>query len=283
MSDKTGITINLQKLGLNELEARIYASLIDIPSQTALQLSRSLAIPRTSVYDTLVRLGERGLITRLVKTKSTAYKASPISAFTPILKQQQDHIESMSSALSALESQLKTKNNTPQNTEVRYYQGAEGMRQMIWNSLRAEREIVGYSVFGRVDVVGEKFYNRYVEEFRRRSLVDRAIANPTARTISYINKNVVAGKHQQALDNIRLMPTTQLYISGDTTIYNNTYAVCYWQGHEVVGIEIENSDYVRHELSIFNLLWDQAEVIRPNSVNASSPSQIPQKTQVRSS
>jgi sugar-specific transcriptional regulator TrmB len=261
MSDKTGIIINLQKLGLNELEARIYASLIDVPSQTALQLSRSLAIPRTSVYDTLIRLGERGLVERVLRSKSTSYKASPITSFTKLLKDQQDQLDSMSNALKNLESQLKTRVGRPKNTEVRYYQGAEGMRQMIWNSLRAEREIVGYSVFGRVDVVGEKFYNRYVEEFRRRHLVDRAIGNPTGRTLGYIKKNVIAGKHQQTIDNIRLMPTKQLYIAGDTTIYNNTYAVCYWQGHEVVGIEIENADYVCHELSIFNLLWNQAKPI----------------------
>lgn len=261
MSDKSGIIINLHALGLSELEAKIYASLVDKPSQTALQLSRSLAIPRTSVYDTLIRLGERGLVERVLRSKSTSYKASPVTSFTKLMKDQQDQLDSMSNALKTLESQLKTRVGSPKNTEVRYYQGAEGMRQMIWNSLRAEHEIVGYSVFGRVDVVGEKFYNNYVEEFRSRHLVDRAIANPTERTIGYINKNVVGGKHQQSLDNIRLLPTKELYIAGDTSIYNNIYAVCYWQGHEVVGIEIENPDYVRHELSIFNLLWEQAKEV----------------------
>ena len=128
MSDKTGIIINLQNLGLNELEARIYASLIDVPSQTALQLSRSLAIPRTSVYDTLIRLGERGLVERVLRSKSTSYKASPITSFTKLLKDQQDQLDSMSNALKNLESQLKTRVGRPKNTEVRYYQGAEGMR-----------------------------------------------------------------------------------------------------------------------------------------------------------
>lgn len=259
MSDKSGIIINLQTLGLSELEAKIYTSLVETPSQTALQLSRNLSLPRTSVYDTLVRLGVRGLVDRLVRSKSTAYKASPVESFEILLKERQDQMAGMQKAYNNLEAALKSHTTNPQNTEVRYYQGAEGMRQMIWNSLRASREIVGYSVFGRVDVVGEKFYNRYVEEFKTRKLIDRAIANPTERSLEYINRNVLNGKHQQTLDNIRLLAANKLFIAGDTTIYNNTYAVCYWQGHEVVGVEIENPDFVRHELSIFNLLWDQAK------------------------
>ena len=59
---------------------------------------------------------------------------------------------------------------------------------MLWNSLNANKEIVGYSVFGRAEVVGEKFMSQWVLEFKRRGLRDRVIANTAKEVVDYIKK-----------------------------------------------------------------------------------------------
>lgn len=274
MSDTTGKISQLQILGLSPLEADLYLYLAEHTPTSALSLSRSLAIPRTSVYDTLTRLSEKGLITRSVKANTTHYQASPPSHFDALVQSQADKVEAMTNALKNLTTALQTRVGELKNTEVRYYQGPEGMRQMMWNCLRAHEEIVGYSVFGRVDVVGIKFQQRFVSEFADRKLSDRVIASPTPRTLEYISQDVKPGFHHLSFQNIRTIPSKQLYIAGDTMIYNNIYAVSYWpvpsgangevgQGHEVVGVEIENPDFVKHELSIFELLWSLAKPISP--------------------
>jgi sugar-specific transcriptional regulator TrmB len=188
MSDINGKINNLLSLSLNHLEATLYLYLAENTPSSALFLSRTLAIPRTSIYDTLTRLIEKGLVERVVRDKSTQYKASPLSQFDSFITSEQEKITTMTSSLKALQSQLKTRVGELKNTEVRYYQGAEGMRQMVWNCLRAKGEIVGYSVFGRVDVVGIKFQQRFVQEFSTRKLSDRVIANPTKRTLVLFSK-----------------------------------------------------------------------------------------------
>lgn len=265
MSDTTGKLTQLQTLGLSPLEANLYLYLAEHPPTSALNLSRALATPRTSVYDTLTRLSEKGLITRSVKAKSTLYQASPPSHFDSLIQSEAEKVEGMTQALKSLTSALTERAGELESTEVRYYQGAEGMRQMIWNCLRAKKEIVGYSVFGRVEVVGLKFYQRFVDEFASRKLSDRVLVNPNKRTMDYIFKDVKPGFHQLSFQNIRSLPAKDLYIAGDTTIYNNVYAVSYWHGHEVVGVEIENPDFVKHELSIFELLWKMAKPISPKT------------------
>lgn len=261
MSDITGKNENLRQLGLSDLEATLYIYLSENIPSSALDLSRSLVIPRTSVYDTLTRLSEKGLVERVIVSKSTLYKASPISRFDSIISGEKEKITAMTNSLRLLQTQLKPRVGELKSTEVRYYQGAEGMRQMIWNCLRAKKEIVGYSVFGRVEVVGTKFYDHFVKEFASRSLGDRVIASPTKRTMDYIFKDVKPGFHQLSFQNIRCLEEEDLYIAGDTMIYNNIYAVSYWHGNEVVGVEIENPDFVKHELSIFELLWKTAKPI----------------------
>lgn len=261
MTDNNDKITNLISLGLSELEAQVYMFLISRGPSTALIISRSLDVPRTSIYDTLTRLNSHGLVAQVLRHKTTQYKASPIEAFHKIISEQEDKLSNMSSSLKNLESLLANQAKDLQNTEVRYYQGPEGLRQMIWNCLKAKQEIVGYSVFGRVEVVGNTFYQKFVKEFDSRGLSDRVIANPTKRTMDYIFKDVKPGFHQLSFQNIRTLEEKKLYIAGDTMIYNNIYAVSYWQGHEVVGVEIENPDFVRHELSIFELLWELARPI----------------------
>ncbi len=262
MSDTTGKMSQLQTLGLSPLEADLYLYLAEHNPTSVLALSRAFAIPRTSVYDTLTRLSEKGLVTRSLKAKSTLYQSSPLSHFDSLIRSQADKVEGMTNALKNLTTALQTRVGELKSTEVRYYQGEGGMRQMIWNCLRAQQEIVGYSVFGRVEVVGIKFIQRFIAEFADRQLSDRVIASPTKRTLEYISQDVKPGFHHLSFQNIRTLPEKQLYIAGDTMIYNDVYAVSYWQGHEVVGVEIENSDFVRHELSIFELLWKLAKPIK---------------------
>lgn len=271
MSDNHDKISNLQILGLNALEADVYLYLAEHSSTSALVLSRTLAIPRTSVYDSLTRLSDKGLISRSVKAKTTLYQATPPTHFDTLIQSQADKVEEMTQALKNLTTALQTRVGELKNTEVRYYQGPEGMRQMMWNCLRAKHEIVGYSVFGRVEVVGIKFVQRFVSEFASRKLSDRVIASPTPRTLEYISQDVKPGFHHLSFQNIRTLPKDKLYIAGDTMIYNDIYAVSYWQGHEVVGVEIENLDFVKHERSIFELLWSLAKPISPKTHRAVAP------------
>ncbi len=263
MSDITGKISALTTLGLTALEADLYLYLVEHGPATALNLSRALATPRTSVYDTLTKLAEKGLVARSLRAKSTLYQASPVTQFDSLIQSEADKIAGMTEALKNLTTALTARVGELKSTEVRYYQGEGGMRQMIWNCLRAKNEIVGYSVFGRVEVTGLKYYQRFVKEFDSRQLKDRVIANPSRRTLDYIFKDVKPGFHQLSFQNIRTLPESKLYIAGDTMIYNDIYAVSYWQGHEVVGVEIENPDFVRHEHSIFELLWKLAKPISP--------------------
>jgi hypothetical protein len=151
--------------------------------------------------------------------------------------------------------------NVPE-TQVRYYKGAEGIRQMMWNTLKADRQTVGYSEFGRVEVVGQEYTARWAQEFRSRGLVDRAIANPTPEVKKYIKEVIMTGRHQLDVEHIKFFPQNQLYITGDTTIYNNICAVCYWRQGEVVGVEVENPEFVRTQKTMFELLWKQAKPVK---------------------
>lgn len=249
----------LQSFNLNEIESQIYLHLQGKPAQTVVEISKSLEIPRSSIYDNTSKLIEKGLLEKIILYKSQKFKAYPLSILENIIDKHKAHITKLEEDLEFLNSHLPKSNIQSLTTEVKYYQGSQGLRQMMWNVLNAKQETIGYSIFGRKEIVGSKFNDRWITEFKNRKLKDRVIANPESETIQYIQKNISSHSLQMDTNGIRILPKEQLYISGDTTIYNNTFSVCYWKNGEIVGVEIINPELVKTQKTIFESLWQIAK------------------------
>jgi len=85
----------LQTFGIDEMEARLYLTLLDYGSETAGELVNVTGIARADVYKTLNGLFEKGMIEELSEGPSK-YRAVPIDAVldTAIFKQA-NHLRQM--------------------------------------------------------------------------------------------------------------------------------------------------------------------------------------------
>ncbi len=246
----------LEAFGLSTTEAEIYLYLIGRQPKTVLEIARDLNLPRTSVYDNTVKLAEKGLIQRIATFKGQRIKAYPLSILQTSFDKQRAHLTELQDKLATLDASLTQSFAVAASTEVRYFYGAQGLKQMMWNALKAE-EHIGYSQFGRVAVVGETFVQKHFEEILKRDISDRVITNP-----EMVKQHVTDGTERidihdarRNYQNIRVIERDKLYISGDITIYNNVFAAAYWKQGEVVGVEIENAELAKTQRSMFELLW----------------------------
>lgn len=261
-SDKLPLEEHLVHFGLSKEEASLYLALTGKLPHTALELSRLLRLPRTTIYDHLASLIEKGFVERIVKYKSQQFRAYPIDILTHTIDQQHTHLQTLTSSYEYLKSHIH-EHGAASTTQVRYYHGATGMRQMMWNALSAQKEHIGYSVMGRREIVGATFLRRFLEEMDRRHLLDRVIINPKKETLIYTTDGILSVREKKvALEKIRVIPESSLRITGDTTIYNNIFAVMYWKQHEIVGVEIENPELVAMQKSIFENMWKLAKPLQ---------------------
>jgi sugar-specific transcriptional regulator TrmB len=252
----------LAQFDLSPIEIDIYLYLIGKEPQTIVGIAKTLHLPRTTIYDNTGKLLEKGLIEREIRYKSQAFRAHPVNILQGVIDQKNAEAANLQTTLKQIQAQLVVPELTKYSTKVRYYHGRQGLQQMMYNSLNAEKETFGYSVYGRVEIVGKKFTKTWVEDFKAKNLRDRVITNDNPRTLDILKVDVKPYKHQQTLDqDIRYLPQRDFYVSGDTTIYNHIFAVCYWLEGEVVGIEIDNPELVKTQKSIFELLWKQAHPI----------------------
>ncbi|MGL4254122.1 MAG: TrmB family transcriptional regulator [Fusobacteriaceae bacterium] len=75
MDNREIIINNLEKIGLSTKEAEVYYELVKTPLTNGSQIAKKLGYPRTSVYDTLSKLQNKGYILSLQEGEITSYTA----------------------------------------------------------------------------------------------------------------------------------------------------------------------------------------------------------------
>jgi sugar-specific transcriptional regulator TrmB len=250
----------LAAFDIGPLEAQIYLHLAGKPPRSILEIATDLNLPRTSVYDNAGKLVEKGLVERIVRHKSHQLKAYPLSILQTYIDREKSRIKSLQDKLVSLERDFPQTNSLPEATEIRYYHGTKGVEQMVWNTLKAKDEIISYSQFGLTEVVSNKFVDRYNQELVNREIHNRIITNPV-NFENWRSSTKIGEDYTHTLLQCHTISPEKLYISGDTTIYNNIFAVTNWERDEVVGVEIENPDIVKVQRGIFDLLWAQSQLV----------------------
>lgn len=256
MSDKS-VLDSLLEFDISPIESKVYLYLLNKEPQSILEISRALHLPRTSIYDAALKLLEKGLVQKHILFKTQKFESFPISILQTLIDKEKAKVDELQKQYTFLKKNISQALLPSTNTQVRYYHGKQGFMQMMWNTLSAEKEIVGYSVFGRIEVVGEKFINRFNEEIQEKGIIDRIIANDSLNIKSFLSNP--DEEKRRMYQQTRFISSDRLYISGDTTIYNNIFAVSYWQHGEIVGVEIENAELVKTQKSIFEEMWKIAK------------------------
>jgi len=255
MVDYSDMQNNLIKLGLSEKEISIYQFILTKSICSITAISKTTNIPRTTVYRICEDLANKKLIEWIIDQNGRKVHPANINSLEHIIIDKKEELENTKTTVNNLISLIKFTPKKVPLTQVRYFKGKEGTRQIVWNSLEAEKEIIGYSVYGRKEIIGEKFNDKYAFEFKKRNLIDKVITN---KIFVPKIKKALAGIHQQKYDHVRIIPQKDFYVSGDTYIYNNIYAVSFWNKDEIIGVEIENPEIAKVQKSIFNYLWQKA-------------------------
>jgi sugar-specific transcriptional regulator TrmB len=260
-------TIEIQSLlltlGFSKEESLLYITLLSLPTPTALELSRKLNTPRTTIYRQLQTLIENGTATKVIDKNGGKYQALHPKDFGRIQQKIKREKRTKLEAIEQLQKIIPEESlTTLPRTQVRYYSGKEGLKQMLWNTLKAKSIIYGQSQYTLRDIVGDKFLMDYAIEFTNKELKDKTLINDLSipRLLKKLRSSV---HHQQQADwtDIHVVDQKELYISGDMWIYNNIVATAFWNENETTGIEIENPEIAKMQQSLYLNTWNNADTL----------------------
>ena len=242
----------LQQLGLSPEEERIYSTLVELGSATVLAIARAASVNRTTTYRLLEKLKASGLVEEMVDEHKSIFRVSGSHMLEQAVRAKEAESKLLRDLLPSISPLISSVGQNQQpGTKVLFYRGSEGIKQMIWNVLKAKNEVVGYTYRSVWEITGLKFAHDWYREFKERQLHFKDIYSD-AYLFGKNPPEIIEHKENFAS---RYVPASLLDINHQEDIYNDVIGLYNWYEGEVFGVEIYNEKIAAMHKQLFEIVW----------------------------
>lgn len=259
LTDTSAIRSYFAKLGLDHEIADLYLTLHSHGPQTISELSRNSGVERTRIYRLIDSLMESRLIEVETHYKRGIIKPAPIANLHILIAEKEQELRSLQDELGLIEQVLARNSLSSAATSVQFYQGAEGVKQMTWNQLKAKEGSENLSILHENTQIntGLSFFTRWVARFNEKQMRSRSIIDDNfleSQRKWRTKHNTEKLQHWQA----RYVTPDVFAITHNMVINDDTVSYFNWKNGEVFGIEIHNAEIAQTQRAFFELLWQKA-------------------------
>jgi len=237
----------LQEMGFSEKESKVYLTLLSIGSSTVNTIAEYADLIRTTTYDILKSLREKGMVSSLVRNKVLYFEAADPGKLIEVFDAKK---QKLNEALPALR---KLRRIVPTGPTLELYEGKEGIRT-IWQDVLKERKslmaISNYdSLFNTLKYLSPRFIQQRVKEKIPAMLL-------TEKTIGAIK--IWKKKDKEELRETRFLPALE-HTKITEYIYGNKVAILSTDPQNPLGILIRHSEFAEQQKVLFEQLWKKAK------------------------
>lgn len=237
----------LEKIGLNGTEIRVYLFLLEQGVATPSEVARGTGIARTNTYHVFQGLEESGLIEKRKYGKRYKYVAKSPDATLGVLDRKREAMEQVLPDLRALH---KKKKNKP---VIHFYDGWSEVKDIYTKSLKAE-EVYWIGSTESLANQDKKFFSQYQREVKRRGIIGHDILPEAARGKTGDEIRKILG----ALYEQRFVPEEYGDIETDMIIWDDNIGLISFD-KPVFGTLITNKKLADTFRILFKLSWESAE------------------------
>lgn len=244
------ITI-LEKIGLKEKEAKVYTALLKHGSSLANQLAKQTNILRSSIYDYLEILLNKGFITYTIKSGKKFFQAV---APQKILDNFQERKEQEEIALKQIIPELtKLQDFSEKKAKVEIFEGKEGMKSAMSYILKEKpKEILVYGSSGVSYKLLPFFMEHWHKQRAKQKIKLKIIYNNTTETQERIKQGP-----KLKLTEVKFVPIKHFSLTG-TMIYNDKVLITMWNPETPLAILIDSKEINQEHKDNFEILWKVA-------------------------
>ncbi|MFH1174400.1 MAG: helix-turn-helix domain-containing protein [archaeon] len=237
--DSPHVIESLARIGFTENESKVYLGLAKIGSAKAGTLAKHTQLDRSSAYNALQSLIEKGMVSYVVIGKIKWFQCSDPKNLITHITNRLELARAIVPFIDKLRKETKLKEN------VRLFKGQRGVNTVFEDILRNAQENMIFGSEGQfsktMPLFAKQFTNRLEREgIRLRSIIrtNRALDEREIATIRRIPSSVES-------------PVT-------TNIYGDKIAIIIWS-EEPEAILIENKKAADAYRDYFNFMWKHAE------------------------
>jgi sugar-specific transcriptional regulator TrmB len=171
----------LTSFGLSKRESEAYYTLLQVEEALASELSEKTKESRTNMYDTLNSLIKKGLVSYVIKNNKKYFMATnprKLLEWLELKKQEIEHEKQTAEKL--IPELLKLKLPTEKSVIVEVYEGKEGIRTMLKetvdSSVIAKKEFLIFgAIAGHLRELDPIYHERYYKERQEKKIHTRYI------------------------------------------------------------------------------------------------------------
>lgn len=245
------LKITLQTFGFGEKETTVYIALLELGKGTVTQISRKAGINRTTGYDILSSLSNKGLATISGKEPKSEFSAEPPEAVISYLKKAAEQMAEYIKKAEGLIPELTLLHAKQNRQKIKFYEGLEGLQQVYEDTLTSTEIIRAYA---SVDDVHKALPNYFPEYYKRRAQKGIAIRAIFPKTEA---STELARHNSEEKREVAFVPKEKYDFSPEINIYDNKVMIASWR--EKLGVIIESQEIADAMKKIYELAWAEAK------------------------
>jgi sugar-specific transcriptional regulator TrmB len=244
---------HLEKIGLKEKEAKVYIELLKEGQSIANNIAKKTNILRSSVYDYLEVLLDKGFITYAIISGKKYFQAvDPQKILDSFEEKKNAEEETLKQIIPELTS---LKNMAEKKANVEVFEGKEGMKSVMSYILKDNpKEILIYGSSGVSHKLLPFFMEHWHKQRIKQKIPIRIIYNSVPETKERIKKGP-----SLALAKIRFFPVKDVSLTG-TIMYNNKVLITIWNPESPLSVSIESKEISKNYKDNFEILWGASKI-----------------------
>jgi predicted DNA-binding transcriptional regulator len=250
---------NLEQVGLSRKEVKVYLALLELGTGNMVDLSKKSGIKRTTVYEVVDTLINKGLISQTIIGKRKKFTAEPPEKFFQTKRTELETLGSILPTLNAL------RNVAVEKPALKFYQGIDDIKRlfedMILNTSPVDDKLLGIDTKPEVLVdrgsADAQYWSSLMAKKKKRGL--HSLTIDTAKKEHLLQ---FAAEHPTGFDHgieVRLLDDPDDKYNMSFYLYQNKVAIV--AGDQLFAFVIENKRLKDSFEFIFHKLWDKSEKV----------------------
>lgn len=241
----------LKNIGLSGEQIAIYQALLEYGKMPASTVASKTGISRVITYKILDQLAALGVAEKIETPKSIALfsPADPENLKSLVSKKKQELINletNCEAAISLLKPQFNILRDKP---GVRFYEGPEGIKKVLEDSLFAEEVIYSYADIDAIEKHIPEINKEYVAKRAKRNIHKKAILPDTPHA-----RELLENYHSEITET-RLVKLSMESFPTVMQIYDGKISYITFSGNDMIGTIIEDKHIYQMHKALFEHLW----------------------------
>lgn len=229
----------LRFVGLSNNETKVYLSLIEYGSSKAGRISKITKIQRSSCYESIKNLVNKGFVSYAVIGKVKFFQATSPKRILEMIQNKEEAFKQVLPKLYEKHKQMKKEG------QVRLFKGLKGVKTVLQDIVREGKNNFVFGLEGQLEKRIPEYKSQFLRQLKEKNIKVKELVregrigdSDNPKSTKYVPGNVVS-------------PVV-------TNIYGSKIAIIIWTD-DPEAIIIENKAAAESYKNYFNFMWDYAK------------------------